>query len=74
MKLKGCVSLLNILQEYSNITFAVRGRSGSIKMLTHANRGGGGYVNANVNTEKGGELRSYVNANVHTDFFIKFSF
>ena len=64
MKLNGFVSLLNILREYSNITFALRGRSGSIKMRTHANteervmsmrtltynRGKGSYVGANVDT------------------------
>ena len=39
-EIKSRVSLLNILQEYSNITFVLRG-SGSIKMRTHANRGEG---------------------------------
>ena len=74
MKLKGCVFLLNILREYSNIMFPLRGRSGSIKMRKHANKGEGGYVNANFNTEKGGGSGSYACANVHTYFFIKFSF
>ena len=64
MKLKGFVSLLNILREYSNITFALRGRSGSIKMRTHANREER-VMSMRTLTHNRRE-GSYVGANVHT--------
>ena len=63
MKLKGFVSLLNILREYSNITFALSGRSGSIKMRTHANREERVMSMLTLTHNKG--EGSYVGANVH---------
>ena len=50
MKLKGCMSLLNILWGYSIITFALKGRRGSIKMQMHVNSGEGSYVSVNIHT------------------------
>ena len=64
MKLKGFVSLLNILPEYSNIMFTLRGRSGSIKMRTNANREER-VMSMRTLTHNRGE-GSYVGANVHT--------